>query len=156
MHIGQIRMSKILPTEIDNSFSGYKISLWFFYLITVMTLVRSLMHILISDGGAQSIATIPLDSFTDTGAAVVVGIFAYWGLSQVMFGVMQLIVAINYKALIPLMYLMLILEWGGRLLLGAYKPIETIGQAPGGIGNLILPIVCLIMFFLSISKSQEF
>ena len=99
------------------------------------------------DGGAQSIATIPLDTFTEPGAAVVILIFAYWGLSQLMFGIIQVIVAFRYKSLIPLMYLMLFLEWVSRFMLSMYKPIETAGQAPGGIGNMVLPFVCLGMFF---------
>ena len=143
-------LQKILPPTIDNNYKGNKIALLFFYLITAVTVVRSLFHMFKHDGGAQSIATIPLDTFTEPGAAVVILIFAYWGLSQLMFGIIQVIVAIRYKSLIPLMYLMLVLEWATRFLLSMYKPIETVGQAPGGIGNMVLPFVCLVMFFLSI------
>ena len=89
---------KILPPIIDNNYSGNKIALWFFYLITAVTVVRSCIHIFKYDGGAQSIATIPLDTFTEGGAAVVILIFAYWGLSQLMFGIIQVIVALKYKS----------------------------------------------------------
>lgn len=146
--------SKILPSVADNNYRGHNIALWFFYLITAVTIVRSLIHMLKDDGGAQSIATIPLDTYTEAGAATVVLIFSYWGLSQLMFGIIQLIVAIKYKSLIPLMYLFLILEWTGRLLISMWKPIETTGQAPGGIGNLVLPVVSLILFVLSIRVIQ--
>ncbi len=148
-------LQKILPTTIDNNYKGNKIALWFFYLITAVTVVRSLIHIFKHDGGAQSIATIPLDTFTEGGAAVVILIFAYWGLSQLMFGIIQMIVAIRYKSLIPFMYLMLFLEWASRFLLSIYKPIETVGQAPGGVGNMVLPIVCALMFLLSIKEQNK-
>jgi len=144
--------NKILPDTIDNTYKGNKIALWFFYLITVVTVVRSCIHIFKYDGGAQSIATIPLDTFTEGGAAVVILIFAYWGLSQLMFGIVQVIVAFKYKSLIPLMYLMLVIEWVGRFVISLFKTIETTGQAPGGIGNMVLPFVCLAMFFLSINR----
>lgn len=147
--------SKILPAVADNHYRGRKIALWFFYLITAVTIGRSLIHMLKNDGGAQSIATIPLDTYTEAGAATVILIFSYWGLSQLMFGIIQLMVALKYKSLIPLMYLMLILEWGGRFLISLWKPIETTGQAPAGIGNMILPIVCLLMFFLSIKEKSK-
>jgi len=107
------------------------------------------------DGGAQSIATIPLDTYTNGGAEAVIFIFAYWGLSQLMFGFLYLIVALKYKSLIPLMYLSLILEYGGRFGLSLYKTLETTGQAPGGVGNMILPFLCLIMFFLSIRYKDQ-
>ena len=148
-------MNKILPTVIDNTFRGRKIALWFFYLITLVTVVRSCIHIFKYDGGAQSIATIPLDTYTDAGAATVILIFSYWGLSQLMFGIIQAIVAFKYKSLIPLMYLMLVIEWGGRFVISLFKTIETTGQAPGGIGNKVLPFICLIMFFLSINESKK-
>lgn len=147
-------LKNFLPPTINNNYKGNKIALWFFYLITAVTVVRSLIHIFKQDGGAQSIATIPLDTFTESGAAVVILIFAYWGLSQLMFGIVQVIVAIRYKSLIPLMYLMLVLEWGTRLLISLYKPIETVGQAPGGVGNMVLPFVCLVLFFLSIKEQN--
>jgi len=148
-------MNKILPNIIDNTFRGRKIALWFFYLITAVTVVRSCIHIFKYDGGAQSIATIPLDTYTEAGAATVVLIFSYWGLSQLMFGLIQVIVAFKYKSLIPLMYLFMFFEYVCRFGISFFKPIETTGQAPGGIANIVLPFVCLIMFFLSINESKK-
>ena len=147
-------MSKILPRVVDNTFRGRKAALWFFYAITAMTLARSGVHIFKDDGGAQSIATIPLDAYTDAGAAAVVLVFSYWGLSQLMFGIVQAVIALRYRSLVPLMYLMLTLEWGGRLVISFFKPIEMTGQAPGEIGNWLLPVVCVVMFFLSVDGAK--
>ena len=148
-------MNKILPNIIDNTFRGRKVALWFFYLITLVTVVRSCIHIFKYDGGAQSIATIPLDTYTDAGAATVILIFSYWGLSQLMFGLIQLIVALKYKSLIPLMYLFMFFEYACRFGISLFKTIETTGQAPAGIANKVLPIICLVMFFLSINESKR-
>ncbi len=148
-------MNKILPSNIDNTFRGRKVALWFFYLITAVTVVRSCIHIFKYDGGAQSIATIPLDTYTDAGAATVILIFSYWGLSQLMFGLIQVIAALRYKSLIPLMYLFMVFEYVGRFGISLFKPIETTGQAPGGIANIVLPFVCFIMFLLSINESKK-
>lgn len=147
--------NKILPPVIDDNYKGNKIALWFFYLITVVTVVRSCIHIFKDDGGAQSIATIPLDSYTDAGAATVILIFAYWGLSQLMFGLLQSVVALKYKSLIPLMYLFLIFEYACRFGISLFKTIETTGQAPGGVANYVAPILFLVMFFLSINHSKK-
>lgn len=64
-------LERLLPKTIDNRFRGHRVALWMFYPITLITIVRSLIHVFRSDGGAQSIATIPLDSFTEAGAAAV-------------------------------------------------------------------------------------
>lgn len=122
----------------------------------ILIVGRSLAHMFLADGGAQSIATIALDTFSPTAASVIIGIFAYWGLSQLLFGLLYVIVLWRYQSLIPLMWAFLFVEWTGRLLLGFYKPIETVGQAPGGIGNWIFPVVTLVILVLSLmSKTND-
>lgn len=146
-------IQKILPPVIDNDYKGHKIALWFFYLITIVTIVRSCIHMFKDDGGAQSIATIPLDNYVNGGAEAVIFIFAYWGLSQLMFGLLQGIVALKYKSMIPLMYLFLLLEYVARYGISLFKSLETTGQAPAGIANYVFPFLFVIMFFLS-TKSK--
>lgn len=146
-------IQKILPPVIDNDYKGHKIALWFFYLITIVTIARSCIHMFKDDGGAQSIATIPLDNYVNGGAEAVIFIFAYWGLSQLMFGLLQGIVALKYKSMIPLMYLFLLLEYVARYGISLFKSLETTGQAPAGIANYVFPFLFVIMFFLS-TKSK--
>ena len=102
------------------------------------------------DGGAQSIATIPLDNFTSGGAAVVVLTFSLWGLSQFLIGIIYLVVLWRYQALIPFMYLLILIEYTMRIVFGFLKPIETAGTAPGAIGNFIIVPIAVIMLFLSL------
>ena len=86
-------LEKILPSQVDNAYSGHRLSLVFFYFITLLTICRSCVHIFAGDGGAQSIATIPLDAFTQGGAEGVIFLFAQWGIAQLMIGLIYLIVA---------------------------------------------------------------
>ena len=60
---------KLLPDVIDNQYHGMKIAKYAFWLILAATIVRSLIHIFAADGGAQTIATIPLDSYPAEAAA---------------------------------------------------------------------------------------
>ena len=138
---------------MDKSFLPYQknspFAKWALLPIAIITIIRSLIHILAPDGGAQSIATIPLDEFTPNGAAAVVHLFALWGLSQLIVGLIYLAVIWRFPRLIPLMYLLLVLEYGVRLLLTAWKPFETSGTAPGAVGNYILLPVSFILFLIS-------
>ena len=146
---------KVLPKEINNTYQGRKIALYLFYFFTIMTVVRSLIHVFAPDGGAQTIATIPLDSFSNEGASAVILIFSLWGLSQLIMGMFYVIVGLRYKSLIPLMYLFILFEYVMRLILGVLKPIETTGTAPGAIINFIFPPLVIILFLLSLNKSQS-
>lgn len=145
-------LENILPQPITTHYRGHPIAKWLFVAMTILTIGRSLAHIFIADGGAQSIATIPLDTFSSAASAVVIGMFAQWGLTQLMFGLMYVLTLWRYQSLIPLMWLFIFVEWTGRLLLGFYKPFETAGTAPGAIGNLIFPVLALIMLVLSLRE----
>ena len=144
----------ILPKEINDDYKGRKIALYIFYLFTIVTVVRSLIHMFAPDGGAQSIATIPLDTYTTEAASTVILVFSLWGLSQLLMGIFYVIVNWRYKSLIPLMYLFIFVEYVMRLLLGILKPIETTGTAPGSVINYILPPLAMILFLLSINSTK--
>ena len=145
---------KILPNVIDNQFRGLKIAQYAFLILTVATLVRSLIHVFAPDGGAQSIATIPLASYPADAAATVVLMFSLWGLSQLLMGVVYLVVYIRYKSLISAMYVLMIVEYAMRIVIGQMKPIVTSGTAPGSIGNWIMVPVCVILLILSLMPGK--
>jgi hypothetical protein len=146
----------LFPLTIDNQFGGHKVALWFFYLVTAVTLWRSQHHLFAPDGGAQSIATIPLDTFSAGASSTVIGLFALWGLSQLIIGLIYLIASIRYRALIPLLYLLGILEYAVRASVSAgYKPIETVGDAPGAVANVPFIVVFSIMLMLSLWNQSK-
>jgi hypothetical protein len=149
-------LSLLLPKKIDNSFLGNKVALWFFYLLTAVTLWRSQHHLFSPDGGAQSIATIPLDTYTQGASLTIIGIFSLWGLSQLVIGVIYLFACIRYRALIPLMYLLGIIEYGMRAFyIGSYKPVETAGDAPGALINLPFMLLFTLMLALSLWRKKQ-
>ena len=94
-------LQRVFPTSLDNQFPGHKIALYVFYALTALTVWRSEHHLFEHDGGAQSIATIPIDTYSSSAAETVIGIFGLWGLSQLIIGLIYLLAAIRYRALIP-------------------------------------------------------
>lgn len=129
-----------------------------FALITVFTLVgvvRSLLHIFLPDGGAQLIATIPLDSFSEEAKAVVIGMFALWGLSQLLSSLVYVYILIKRKEWLPFAWLLLLIEYASRWLIGQFKPFETVQTAPGAIGNyvfMLLSVVMLVWYIVDYKK----
>jgi len=148
-------MAVLFPKQITNRFPGQKIALYFFVPLTGMLIFRSCMHLMAPDGGAQSIATIPLDSYSDGAAANIIAIFSQWGLSQLLLTLLYLLVLIRYRALIPLFYLFFAVEMFGRLAVGHYKPVITLETAPGAASNMPLLIAALIMLGLSLMPSKS-
>ena len=146
---------KILPAQIDNHYRGLKISQYAFFLISAVTLVRSLIHVFAPDGGAQSIATIPLDSYSAEAASTVILMFSLWGLSQLLMGIVYLGVSLKYRSLIPAMYVLVIFEYAMRIVIGQMKPILTTGTAPGSIGSWIMVPVCAVLLALSLIPAKS-
>jgi hypothetical protein len=133
----------LLPAKIDNTLRGSKIPFYVFAVYVIISLVRSCIHLLSPDGGAGSIAGMDL---AVVGAEGIIFAFALWGSSQLMLALIQLLVVIRYRSLVPLMWLMLILEVLLRQLVGATKPVTFAHTPPGAIGNqLILPLAALML-----------
>lgn len=148
-------LQRVFPTLLDNRFPGHKIALYVFYALTALTMARSQHHLFAHDGGAQSIASIPLDTYPSNAAETVVGIFGLWGLSQLIIGLIYFLAAIRYRALIPFLYVLFTLEYAMRFWVGANKTIETVGTAPGSMINLPFMIAGVVLFVLSIWRGEE-
>ena len=121
-----------------------------------MTLWSSQHRLLSADGGAQSIATIPLDTYSTAASATVIGIFALWGLSQLIIGFIYLASCLRYKALIPLLYILGIIEYGLRAFyISSDKSIETVGNALGETINAPLMIILTVILILSLWRTVK-
>ena len=136
----------IFPGTADNRYRGSRTASWAFAVLAVVSTARSLIHVLAPDGGAGSIAGLDLSE----GAANIVFAFGLWGISQLVYAGIQLLVAFRYRTLIPLFYLVLILETLGRMSIGFLKaPVLLHGTPPGGIANYVLLPCAVVLFALS-------
>ena len=133
----------LFPAKADNTIRGSKIPFYIFTLYAILSTVRSCIHLFAPDGGAGSIAGMDLSV---AGAQGIIFAFALWGSSQLLFALIQLLVVIRYRSLVPLMWLMLILEVLLRQLVGATKTVRFAHTPPGAIGNqLVLPLAAFML-----------
>ena len=143
-------LAQVLPRN-PTTYNGHIAIKAAFAALILLTLFRSLAHMLLPDGGAQSIATIPLDTFSDNAANTVVLIFGYWGLSQLLIGLLYVGVLLRYPGFIPLMYLLAFVEYLIRLLIAFARPdLVLIDSAPGETSNYLLTPLMLLLFAASI------
>ena len=135
------------PAKADNTIRGNKIPLYFFILIAIIGTVRSCIHIFSPDGGAGSIAGMDLDV---SGANEVIFSFALWGAEQFIYALIQWVVILRYRSLIPLMWGLQLLETLGRMLVGHIKPVTFAHTPPGAYQNYLYLILAVAMLALSI------
>jgi hypothetical protein len=152
LFIATFGINRIFPKTVDNNYKGYNIALWVFMLLAIVSTVRSMIHFLAPDGGAGSIAGLDLSR----GAENIIFTFSLWGLSQLIYAFIQLLIAFRYRILIPLFYLILFFETLGRMAVGQMKPPVLLhGIPPGGIANYIILPLSIIMFIISMKKRKK-
>jgi hypothetical protein len=142
----------LLPTKADNVIRGSKIPFYLFILIAIIGVVRSCIHIFSSDGGAGSIAGMNL---AVTGANEVIFAFALWGAEQLIYALLQWVVILRYRSLIPLMWGVQFLETLGRMLVGRIKPVTFTHTPPGSYQNYIYLILAVLMLALSLWSERK-
>lgn len=148
-------LEKLLPRNVDNTYHGYRIALWFFTAVVLMKLLISLNCIFNGRTVASSADGIPLDTFALDCARMVVNDFALWGLAQLMLCLVCLVVLVRYRALVSLMFVMLLLEFLARKLILHVLPIVTTGTPPGVFVNLALLTLMVAGLALSLWRRRK-
>jgi hypothetical protein len=135
--------------QMSVGYQGTRFSLIFLVVLTTVTTLRSLAHMFLPDGGANSIAGLDV---TVDGGQNLIALFAQWGFTQLLLSVMMWGVIIFAKNMVPFALLVQTLDWGGRILIGHMKPIEVASPPPGEIGSYIIWPICLIALWFSLPK----
>ena len=144
-------LETLLPAKADNTIYGSKIPFYFFVLLTLIGTVRSCIHIFSPDGGAGSIAGMDLSA----GANVIIFAFALWGAEQLIYALIQWVVILRYRSLVPLMWGIQFLETLGRKFIGSLKPVTFAHTPPGAIENYIYLGLAVAMLALALWSSQR-
>jgi hypothetical protein len=142
----------ILPARADNTIRGSKIPFYVFIVVAAIGLVRSCIHIFAPDGGAGSIAGMDMNV---TGADEVIFAFALWGSAQFIYALLQWLVILRYRSLVPLMWSIQLLETLGRMLVGRIKPVTFAHTPPGAYQNYIYLGLAVLMLGLALRSANK-
>jgi len=94
----------------DDSYRGNKLALGLFAVVVLLKVGLGLDAIFNGSFMARAGDGIPLDTFKPAGAQAVVSLYALWGLEHIMICVTCLFALIRYRALIPFLYGLLLVE----------------------------------------------
>jgi hypothetical protein len=151
--------SKLFPENANNNYVGHKFALWGFILFTCVMTWRSIVHMFFEKYGFHEIANFGLISGDPDPMPLIYRFFSLWGFAQLIFCTVCWVVIFRYRALIPLIYLLWLFEWGFRTfgypLLKeeiAVQGLYTNGMTPGTVGAPFITILLLILFSLSLLK----
>jgi hypothetical protein len=143
-------LSRLFPECIDNRYRGQKLALWLLVPITFMKVGISLTHIFRGDGGAQSIATIPLDTYPAGAAQNVIALFARLGLEQFLLAALCVVVLLRYRSMIPFMYLLIVVHDIAQMAIARMKPLALAATSGARTPALVVTALSVIGFLLSL------
>ena len=143
-------LNQLLPRHVDNTYRGYTLALWLFAAVVIMKLGIGLNSIFNGRLVASSADGIPLDTFSPAASQAVVSLFAILGLAQLMICLLCTVVLARYRAIIPFMFAVLLLEHLGRRLIFLAMPIVRSGTPPGSFVNLVLLALMTVGLALSL------
>ena len=121
-----------------------------------------MIHFIKDDAGVNSIATIVTFSGDPDLDQVIYLLSARWGSQQTLMVLLYVVVLFRYRNLLPLMYVLLVLEFVFRLLVGVLHPLtvdhmlRTAPRAYETLGGLLVVTVLLTLSLRSRSRNQGF
>jgi hypothetical protein len=148
-------VNRFLPQRIDNAYRGHRLALWLFGLVVFMKTSIGLGTIFNGRNAAISADGIPLDTFSPAAAQAFLSVFAIWGYAHVMIGLLCILVLFRYRAMLPFMFALLLLEHLGRKLILFVMPIVKTGTPPGLFINLALVALMIVGLFLSLRTKDK-
>ena len=155
-------LTRLLPKQIDNEYSGRVLAIW---LLVPLALAKLLQGANVAGffGAEKSrqvlvgVDKVPLGSFPAEAASHLVFLFAAWGLGVFILGLLGVVVLLRYRMMIPLMYLLLLIEQLGRKALATMhlgRPFLSFATDAANLINWAFLGVIVIGLGLSLSRRR--
>ena len=134
---------RLLPATIDNVFRGPRAAVWLFVLVLIIRTGISAGSAFNSHQALQQADGIPLDTYGEAAATTVVAVFSALGESLLVLAVIGWVVLIRYRAAVPLMFVVFLVEHLARRAMFVWHPIAKTA-APGGLINMVVLAVMVV------------
>jgi hypothetical protein len=148
-------LDQLLPRSIDNHDRGQKLALVIFALLVLLKTVISVNSILHGAMVAGSADGIPLYTFGPAGARTVLNLFALLGLAHLVTCLWCVLVLVRYRAIVPLMFVLFLLEMLGGRLIHHFLAVPRTGNPPGSIVTLVLWGMTIVGLALSLWRRRS-
>ena len=128
-----------LPASTNAQYAGSPLAARFLSLVGALTIAPGLIHTFLPDGGAGVIAGLDLSG----NGASVIGVFAWAGATQIVWGISLLVASLRYRSLVPAL-LALVLAERSLIALNIWllKPSSSGHHPPEAYATLVsLPLI---------------
>ncbi|MEQ1864458.1 MAG: hypothetical protein ABL996_07365 [Micropepsaceae bacterium] len=143
---------RIFPASTNGDYRGHPIAAYVLTLLAVGTIGPGLIHAFLPDGGAGVIAGLDL---TQNGATII-GVFAWVGATQIVWGALMLLVSFAYRSFVPLVLGLILVE---RTIIALnqwiFKPGEGPHHPPEAYATLVIIPIVAAMLVLALTRRDS-
>ena len=118
--------NQFFPRRVDITYRGYKPAVWLFALVVAVKTAQSLGAIFYGYTTAIAADGIPLDTFPPEAGRAMLSVFVRLGLRHLMLCLFGVLVLVRYRALIPMMFSLFLLELLSAKLILWFIPIGNV------------------------------
>lgn len=149
-------LERIFPKQFDNTYRGYRLAIWIFVPLVLMRAIQGANSIISTRLVMTNADGISLDGMNAGGAEVALALFALLGLYVLILPLQSAVVLLRYRAMIPFMYLMMLMVQIGGRFVGLLYPIARPGGHPVGYYiNLAILGLTVVGFVLSLTRRAD-
>jgi len=144
-------LGNLLPADARD-YRGPRFVRWIAMAYLGLLTIRSLIHFVAPDGGAETIATIDTSG---EGGSNIIAIFGQWGAIQLLLAALLWVLLLRYRGLTPLVVLVFLIEPVLRAVAGHLKPVEAVGTPPGAALNWVVVPVMAVLLIVSLRNGND-
>ena len=147
-------IERLLPPTIDRDLGAPRAALWLLWLYAGLKLVMSVNSIINPAAVAGGADGIPIDRYGPEAAAQVLLLFALVAAGQLALTLAAIVALLRYRALVPLVYLLLLFEHFLRRAIIYGWTGSWSGSGPALVINLALTLILLGGLALSLMRKR--
>jgi len=145
-------LNALFPTQADNTYAGHTAALWLLGILIALKALVSVGSIFNGHTAATSADGIPLDTYPEAAARTILALFALVGIARLIASIVAAVVLVRYRSLVPLMFVLFLLEQLGRQVVLWALPVARTGGTSGVVINGALLAMMVVGLGLSLWK----
>jgi hypothetical protein len=148
-------LARLFPRELGLDYRGRKLGLWIFGIVLVIKSLQVLSSLFNGRVTLRSADGIPIDTFPPGAAQTIVALFALLAFTYLLICVVCWVVLLRYRSAVPMMFILLLLDYGCRRLILHFLPVGRTGTPGGVIVNLVLFLLMSVGLVFAIWPAKE-
>ena len=147
-------LARLLPRQVDNGYRGHRLAVWLLIPLVLARLAMGANGVINTRFVASGPDAIPLSTYDPAGAQAVIALFALLSFSNLLLALQGGVVLVRYRALVPLFYLLLLVQALGVKAVLVLRPMAPAATPGFGVSfTLVLLAATVVGFVLSLAPS---